>query len=117
MLYGSSGKTLHDAVEKGIDQIQKSPATTGVVIVNINNPVDYLAILPNCGGITEPWSSLEQPLGLMRSAVDHKRQQLMAEIDVDYLTNTLFHGKKACPLIVVYAHAATAVQSAVEADD
>ncbi|MCC6265902.1 MAG: hypothetical protein IT169_20200 [Bryobacterales bacterium] len=113
VLYGSSGKTLHDAVEKGIDQVQKSPAAAGVVVVNINNLVDYAAILRDRDGTIEPWPSLEQSLSLMHASVDKKRQQLVDEIDVDYLTNTLFHGKKAWPVIVLYAHAATAVKSAI----
>ena len=35
------GKTFFDNIEKGIDQIEKSPATAGVVVINLKNVINH----------------------------------------------------------------------------
>jgi len=110
LLYGSIGLTVKRATEKGIDQIERCAATTGVVVLSLNNLLDHTAIR---GDITQGWPGIDKPLQLMRDTVELKKKQLKAEFS-DVELNGLFAGKKALPVILLYTHAMTVVKSAVD---
>jgi len=110
LLYGQMGLTVKRATEKGIDQIERSPATKGVVVISINNLLDHAAIR---GDITRGWGSIDEPLQLMRDTVERKREQLKGEFSEADL-KALFVGKKAEPVILLYSHALAIVRSAVD---
>lgn len=110
LLYGQIGLTVKRATEKGIDQIERSAATKGVVVISINNLLDHAAIR---GDITRGWASIDEPIRLMRETVDLKKEQLKNEFSEADL-KALFAGKKAQPVIVLYAHALAIVKSALD---
>ena len=109
LLYGPHGQTLKRAAAKGIEQIEKCAATTGVVVISINNLLDHAAIR---GDVTLGWPSLADPLKLMVDMVERKKTQLQNEVSPGDL-NSLFVGKKAQPVIILYAHSMALVRSAV----
>jgi hypothetical protein len=112
LLYSLTGKALHRAVKKGVDQIEKSNAVTGVVIVSLNNLLDYSSILGDVANGGLGWPTIQEPLDLMKKLVDEKKAQLGREVQANKL-DALFRGKKAQPVIVLYTHAVTLVMSAV----
>jgi len=63
LLYGQRGLTVKRATAKGIDQIERSAAAKGVVVISINNLLDHAAIR---GDISKGWASITEPIQLMR---------------------------------------------------
>lgn len=122
-IYGASGKTLFDNLKKGVEQIEAAPkASIGIVVVNLRNSIshedcwpilndaDYRAgSEPIFGAYTQP-EALVGPL--IWKAVQQKRDDVVAEIDLPNVTN-LFAGKKALPAFLAFCQTCTGKASAV----
>ncbi len=103
---------------KGIDQIGRSSATTGAVVINMKNVLDHDRYWP----ITNPVEANagEEPLfgafsrhtipeGLLKQDLSAFVERISANVPAGFLEQ-LFAGKKAVPGVVLWAHATTAVR-------
>jgi hypothetical protein len=117
-LHSKNEKTLYDTIEKGTDQINKSEAEKGIVIVNFKNIVDYNAFWPlnNEEGFMNGefpefscYESIEEPIQILRSYGDEYREKLVETIELCNLKELSGSGKTENAFIT-FIQAVTAVK-------
>jgi len=117
-LHTTNEKSLYDTIEKGTDQINKSKASKGLVIVNFKNIIErnQLWTIINQqqvdSGKEEPlfscYSSLEIPTKILYSYGCEYQTKLVDLIGIDNLRK--FSDAKKCPSgFVIFLHAMTAI--------
>lgn len=122
-IYGTSGKTFFDNLEKGVEQIEAAPkAQVGIVVVNFRNIISHEKCWPiqneaaYRNGADPIFTAYEQPEKFvalqMNETVRHKCDQVVAEIGSPSINN-LFAGKKALPAFLAFCQTRTGKVSAV----
>ena len=123
--WGFACKTLHGTnpegfiqhLEKGIDQIEKSPAEAGVVVFTIKNIIDQSRYWQHTNpeetfkGAEAEFSAFSDPLApfiLLREDANAIGNDLTRYLPEGYLNNA-FAGKKCIPGFLICAHVVTAV--------
>ena len=104
------GKTIFDTIEKGVDQIECSPAEVGVVIINVKNIINhdrYWTITNQ-----QEWKLGAKPLFSSCKNYIYARDLLIQEVnsiaDIVFKAVTandlkeLFNGKKAIPTLLFF---------------
>jgi hypothetical protein len=105
-----SGQTLFDNLQKGVDQIDKSKADVGVVVINLKNVIkhdDYWSILNQ-----DEWRKGDEPrfssfinyvdaLNKLKMEVDSIAARIRAAAG-DRSLLALFDGRKALPAVLFY---------------
>lgn len=116
-LHGPSPEGFIGHLEKGIDQIEKSPAERGFVLFTIKNLIDqdkYWSIrnLDEVAQGAEPLFSAfadpERPFYLLAEDAAMVSKSLTSYLPQGYLESA-FAGKKSLPGFMVWAHVTTAV--------
>jgi hypothetical protein len=116
-LHGTNPEGFIVHLEKAIDQIEKSPAETGVVFFTIKNLIDqakYWAITnpENVAGGEAPLFSAfldpRRPFEMLAADANSVGNALKRYLPAGYLESA-FEGKKALPGFLVWANVATAV--------
>jgi hypothetical protein len=121
-IYGSSGKTFFDNLKKGGEQIEAAPkATIGIVVINLRNTISHEDCWPILNdaeyraGAEPIFGAHAQPEATVGSliwkAVEQKRNDVVAEIELPNVTN-LFAGKKALPAFLAFCQTCTGKASA-----
>lgn len=115
VLGGNSPITMFNRLEKGIKQIEQSPAEIGCVVFNLKNQIDHdetwpiLNLTEYAAGKETPtygnWRSLDGPLNIFRSLARQRQDSLE---DVNGLENIrmLFAGKKSIPGALLFLQTA-----------
>jgi len=117
-LHSDKGKTLYDAIEKGTEQVNRSSANKGIVIVNFKNIIDRNKIWPlinqeqfdnnNENPLFACFSNIEQPLQILKTYICESVQRLIDSIGVD---NLIRLSETKCQAgFLVFLHAVTSVQ-------
>jgi hypothetical protein len=121
VLHGLHPQGFMDHLEKGIDQIQRSPAETGVVFFNLKNvlPHDQIWPLADIPGTESPhgtpdqgpaaWSHASAPFDILVGTLDKLGETLMSYLPADHL-DSVFRGKKSLPGFLLWASSASAVR-------
>lgn len=110
---GDSPITLFENLEKGVDQIEKSPSDRGFVMLNFKNRVDHAEAFPIVGYTAEGDPNFGPPpaptavIAKLRAFADARAQAM-----VDHATyremEKLFAKKKALPGLLVWLQIAVA---------
>lgn len=118
-LHSAKEKTLYDTIEKGTEQINKSSADKGIVIVNFKNIIDREQIWPIINqeqvdkNGEEPifacFPNLDIPLGILSTYGNEYQKKLIETIELENLKN-LSKSKKCPPGFLIFLQALTAVQ-------
>ena len=116
-IYGSSGKTFYDNLEKGVEQIEAAPgAQVGAVVMNFRNiinhdkcwPIDNESEYRN--GAEPTFAAFDRPEEFVRECISEvvtqKHNQVVAEIGLHTIMK-LFSGKKAMPGYLAYCPTCT----------
>jgi len=116
VLHGESPEGFIHHLEKGLDQIERSPAEVGAVIFNLKNIFPHeeiwpMAAIPN----TDPpedgpgiWSDARAPYEILMSTLEEVGDSLLSYLPQGYL-DELFVGKKSIPGFLVWAHSVSGV--------
>lgn len=108
------GKTIFDTIEKGVNQIERSPAEVGVVIINVKNIINH----DNYWTITnqQEWKSGAEPLFSGYKDYKYARDLLIQEVNsiADIVFEAvaandlkeLFNGKKSIPVLLFFVSTA-----------
>ncbi len=120
VLYGSSPITMFDRLEKGVHQIETSPAEIGCTIINLKNQIDHDETWPlgnpdeYANGTETPtfgaWRSIEYPRDILSALADQRHQELI-EVNGDAAIQTLFAGRKSIPGALLFLQTASALAS------
>ncbi len=110
--HSSKGLTLFGNIEKGVDQIEKSPAVRGVVIINAKNLIAHDEFLPvvNEADVqtgAEPMYGTFKRYEVARDLLAGRLFQIgdaVAHEPGQEALNETFQGKKSIPLFVMYGH-------------
>lgn len=118
-LHSSKEKTLYDTIKKGTDQINKSNASKGIVVVNYKNIIDRDKMWPIVNqeqfnnNNAEPefygFSDFNEPLDILYSYGYESREKLVNEIGIEHLIK-LSDSKKCFPGFLVFLQAITGVR-------
>ena len=116
-VYGASGKTFFDNITKGAEQIEKSEAEIGCVVINFRNLIDHNSIWPmkHCPDGTLQFGSVKNedrdkiPLYL-NILVASKSEDVAKEIGVKEVSD-FFSGKKAVPGFLAFCQSAAGIQN------
>lgn len=122
-IYGASGKTLFNNLEKGVEQIEKAPkAEVGIVVVNLRNSICHEECWPLLNdseyrtGAEPIFAAFPHPekfvVSYIRDVVAEKQNQIVAEIEMANVVN-LFAGKKALPAFLAFCQTCTGKASAL----
>jgi hypothetical protein len=104
-------------LNKGIDQIEKSPADTGFVIVNVKDLIKHEICWPGPEQVDFPegsevdsvaWPDLSFVLSYLEGLATKRVLDMEREIGPPALRD-MFRGKKAIPVVVHFLHTATAI--------
>jgi hypothetical protein len=117
-IYGATGKSIFDNLKKGVDQIEKSPAQVGCMVLNLRNFLDPQVYWPITNltkykrGEQEPlFAAFEEPTESVKPRIDRiveeKRRAVLCEIGKKPLL-AIFEKKKAIPAFLGFAQTATA---------
>jgi hypothetical protein len=122
--WGIACKVLHsthpegflDHLRKGVDQIEKSPATIGVVAFNLKNVLDHDALWPlaQISGSADlgpaAWPNRELAYAALEWQMDEIGRRLRAQVE-DFPSELakIFNGKKSVPAFLLWGHTATGV--------
>ena len=104
---GDSPITLFDNIAKGVDQIEKSPADRGFVVLNFKNRLDHDGAFPIVGNMPDgdpifgPPPDAKDVIEKLR-AFATARAQAMVEHETYAETEKLFANKKALPGLLVW---------------
>lgn len=99
-LHSRKPRTIYDNIKKAADQIEASPATHGLVVLNVKNLLDYDALWPS------PTVSYPEQL-----AVEHLEAQVtsvisgLQEIPREDWLHALAPSRKCAPPVVFIGHA------------
>jgi hypothetical protein len=116
-LHGTNPEGFVSHLEKGIDQIEKSPAETGVVVFAIKNILDQSRYWSHTNpeqtsaGAEAEFSAFSDPLApfaLLRDDANAIGNALTTYLPAGYL-HAAFAGKKCIPGILICAHVVSAV--------
>jgi hypothetical protein len=116
-LFGASTASLIQNLNKGIDQIEKSPADTGFVIVNVKDLIKHEICWPSPEEVDFPegsevdsvaWPDLSFVLSYLEGLATKRVLDMEREIGPPALRD-MFRGKKAIPVVVHFLHTATAI--------
>jgi hypothetical protein len=108
VVHGASPQSLLDLIEGGLDQIDRSPASTGVVIVNLKNRIDHDFYWPpttidaNGNRSSKGFRSLDEPL----QGLTYDSQQIGAGLKAHatlQAIGAMFHGRKSIPAFALWA--------------
>lgn len=116
VLHGSHPQTLIDLIESGLDQIDRSPATTGAVVVNVKNRINHDRYWPpatrNPDGSTstQAYAALSEPLNGLVREVQAIGANLLSHTDRSAL-DALFVGRRSIPAFVLWAHTTAIVMA------
>jgi hypothetical protein len=115
--HGKPAKSIYDNINKGVDQIEASPAEIGCVVLNFRNLIDHnrswpimnetevsMGKAPIFGG----WCNhmfLAQELALF---AQRKKEEIEMVIGKEEVIKT-FNGKKAIPAALIFLHTATGI--------
>lgn len=118
-LHSNHSEAFISNIEKAIDQIEKSPADTGIVLLSIKNLLDqsrYWSVTnpaevqrgeePMLSAFLDP----QAPFTLLVQDARAIGEQLQSYLPTGYLESA-FRGKKCLPGFAVWAHVVTAIVS------
>ena len=116
VLHGDSPEGFIQHLEKGLDQIEHSPAEVGAVIFNLKNILAHEHIWPMAAiPHTDPaedgpgiWSDVRAPYEILMRTLDEVGDSLVSYLPQGYL-DKLFVGKKSIPGFLVWAHSVSGV--------
>lgn len=123
--WGIACKVLHSLhpegfirhLEKGLEQIDNSPADIGVVLFNLKNVLPHdriwpLAEIPGSGNPPNlgpaAWPNAADPYHILLDSLDSLGNTLVSYLPRDYL-DRVFHGRKRIPGFLLWAHSVSAV--------
>jgi hypothetical protein len=116
-VFGHSTPTLVQNIEKGIDQIERSPADAGFVIVNVKDLINHNFCWPSPEDVEFPdgaevdnvaWPDLTPVHSYLYGLANKRVLDMEREIELPVLRD-LFSGKKAIPVVTHFLHTATAL--------
>lgn len=116
-LLGSSSAALVQNLKKGIDQIERSAADTGFVVVNVKDLIDHNSCWPTPADVdfgdgvevdSVAWPDLRFVLSYLTALATKRVLDMEQSIGIPAL-QAMFHGKKAVPVVVHFLHTATAL--------
>jgi hypothetical protein len=124
--WGIACKTLHGVhpegfmrnLEKGLDQIENSPAEIGVVIFNLKNVLPHdriwpLAPIPDSGNPPDigpaAWPDTADPYHILSDSLNNLGNTLVSYLPSDHL-DSLFRGRKSIPGFLLWAHFVSGVR-------
>jgi hypothetical protein len=120
-VYGASGKTFFDNLEKGVDQIEAARrAELGVVVVNFRNFIRH----EECWPLLNEYRTGAEPIFAshlfpeqfvvprVRQVVAEKQQQVVAEVGIANVVD-VFAGKKALPAFLAFCQTCSGKVSAL----
>lgn len=112
---GDAPATLFERVEEGIDQIENSAATCGLVVLNYKNRFDHDAAMPVLGKDSDGDLQLavhrdHAALVLELKRFNEERIRAMAEYATPPEMKKLFSGKKALPALMVVSQTTAGVR-------
>ena len=120
VLYGRSPITLFERLQKGVDQIEASPAEIGCTIVNLKNQIDHEEtwVLANpdahAHGTETPtfgaWRDIAHPRDILSGLAQRRHEELVAVNGEDAI-QPLFEGKKSIRGALLFLQTATALAS------
>lgn len=112
---GDAPATLFERVEDGVKQIERSPATRGLVVLNFKNRFDHNAAMPVLGkdadgdltlGVHRDHQQLVEDL----RKFNEQRVRAMAEHATAPVMAQLFAGKKALPAVAIISQTTAGVR-------
>lgn len=112
---GDAPATLFDRVEEGIEQIERSAATRGLVVLNFKNRFDHDAAMPVLGkdddgdlqlGVRRDHAALVDEL----KGFNDERIRAMANYATPPEMAKLFQGKKALPALMLISQTTAGVR-------
>jgi hypothetical protein len=112
-LHSNKEKTLFDRLEEGVDQINRSNADKGIVIVNFKNIVDIDKIFPyrieKKEYIYDPFLNIEEPLTIMHSYSTDFCTRLNSTVGNETLIEKL-HNQKCFACYLSFLHSTTCIK-------
>ncbi len=112
---GTSPLSFFDNLEKGIGQIERSPASRGCVVFSMKNMIDHDLLWPLLNPASfrsgmDPlfggWSHIDCPATLLRNTAAVKADELAQAHGPEHIL-ALFEGKKTAPFILQILQSAT----------
>jgi hypothetical protein len=123
VLHGKHHEGILQNLEKGIDQIEKSPAETGIVVFNLKNVLQhsrYFRLLNekeyNHGAapLYPIFNNPDTPISMLKDEVSSLGTAITDNVPPRHVAS-LFEGKKSVPAFIFWAHiAAGTVDNGVE---
>ncbi len=116
-MYSSSPKTMFDRICEGVDQIEKSAAEIGCVVVNFRNLIDHDRAWPILNEdearrgeipIFRCWPNPESVTQELAQLVLRKQRELEAAVGKEEIRKT-FEGKKSVSAILAYLQTAAVI--------
>lgn len=104
-IHTTNSQTLFDNIKKAVDQIQKSDAETGIVVINAKNMLPHDKIWPLND---EVFPSTNEPLAFLHEAANRFQRNLEQDIGIEQILAE-FKGKKALPGVVYIAQSVSSV--------
>lgn len=116
VLHGTSSEGFIGHLEKGLDQIERSPASVGIVAFNLKNVLrhdDIWPLAPMDGVDGNPltpaaWNAFQAPFELLVKQVEEIGLGLVSYLPSDYFQR-MFTGRKSVPAFLVWAASPSAV--------
>lgn len=121
VLHGLHPEGIIQNLEKGIDQIERSPAEIGAVVFNLKNVLPHEQIWPLADIETSrpasgapnqgpgSWDDPRTPYDLLMNWLAGTRETLLSHLPADYL-GTIFERKKSFPGFLLWAHSVSGVR-------
>jgi hypothetical protein len=118
-LHSAAPKTIMDNIRKAVDQIERSPADTGLPVLSAKNiiahdeiwpmsPESSLTGTPGDALIFFSFPAIQQPAGMLNAYANRIRDQLLQEFGPEELLSA-FDGRRAKPACLVYLPSATSI--------
>ena len=120
VLYGRSPIILFERLQKGVDQIEASPAEIGCTIINLKNQIDHdeTWVLANpavrADGTETPtfgaWRDIADPRDMLSALAERRHEELLT-VNGEDAVKSLFEGKKSILGALLFLQTATALAS------
>jgi hypothetical protein len=116
-LIGRSTEALVQNLVKGIDQIERSPAEIGFIVVNVKDLINHNVCWPAPQDLEFPegtdfdavaWPDITPVLSYLNGLGTKRVLDMERSIGV-HGVHKMFRGKKAVPVVVHFLHTATAI--------
>jgi len=97
-------QTIYENIVKAVDQIEKSPATIGIPVLNMKNVINHDLVWPT----GESFPDTSEPLDQLSAPSNQAYRGLLQDFGPNGFQN-IFEGKKSVPAFITISHSVTSI--------